>query len=204
MEKPDTEFFTSSPDIKITPTEIAGLLIFEKKLYPDQRGWFNELYRVEDIAKGLNVEDLVIKQGAVTYNLPKSLRGLHAEPQYKLVTPLTGKCFVAIADIRENSPTFGKALTFNFDYTRVDENGEPLSRRTLILSPGLANSILVSGDQPVLYHYAVSETYKTSEGKRAIRFNDPDLNIDWPIKDPIISEDDKKHPYLRDLFPHKF
>ncbi|MBI4058869.1 dTDP-4-dehydrorhamnose 3,5-epimerase family protein [Candidatus Microgenomates bacterium] len=192
-------FIPTSPDIRILATEIAGLLIFEKKIYLDGRGWFQEAYRVEDIAKALDVNDLVIRQGSFTYNLPGTLRGLHAEPQYKIVTPLTGKTFIAIVDIRINSATFGKVQTFTFDYTDINS-----PRRTLVISPGLANSILALGKEGVFYHYAVSDTYKSNITKRSIRWNDPDLKINWPIKNPVLSEADQNNPSLRELFPEKF
>lgn len=186
-------------DIKISKTGISGLLIFEKTLFPDERGWFQEVYRVDDISKALGIDDLVIKQGSITYNLPGVLRGLHAEQQYKLVTPISGKIFSAIADIRPDSKTFGKVETFLFDYS--DKN---VPRKTLVISPGLANSIEVVGNEVVFYHYAVSSKYNPEEEKRSIRWDDPDLNIDWPIKNPILSDLDKKNPSLRALFPEKF
>lgn len=192
-------FTPSSEDIKISETEIEGLLIFEKKLYQDRRGWFQESFRTEDIAKAWGVTDLVIKQSSFTYNLPKTLRGLHGEPQYKLVTSITGQCFIAIADIRVGSSTFGKVLTFEFDYSDINT-----PRKTLAISPGLANSILVTGNEAVFYHYGVSDTFKFESEKRAIRWNDPDLSIDWPIKDPILSKADQNHPFLREVFPDKF
>lgn len=194
-----TNFEVSSDDITIQATEIDGLIIFEKKIYIDQRGWFEEVYRVEDIAKALDVDDLVIKQGSFTYNLPGTLRGLHAEPQYKIVTPLMGKAFIAVVDIRVDSPTFGKVVTFNFDYTDVNT-----PRKSLVISPGLANSLLVVGDEPVFYNYAVSDTFKFENVKRSITWNDKDLNIDWPNKNPILSENDQKNPTMRELFPDKF
>lgn len=189
----------SSGDIVITPTRIKGLFIFEKKLYPDERGWFQEIYRVDDIAKATGIKDLIIKQGSITYNVPGVLRGLHAEPQYKLVTTLTGKVFSAIVDIREDSETFGAVETFSFDYTDINT-----PRKTLIISSGLANSIEVIGNEIVFYQYAVSSTYDPTQIKRSIRWDDPDLNIDWPIKDPILSEKDKHNPSMRELFPDKF
>lgn len=189
----------SSEDITITQTGIDGLLVFEKKLYQDQRGWFQEVYRVDDIARILGVEDLVIKQGSFTYNKPKVLRGLHAEPQYKLVTPLSGKIFSAIVDIRPDSKTFGKVETFMFDYENFDT-----PRKTLVISPGLANSIEVAGEEMAFYHYAVSSTYNSDQTKRSIKWDDPDLNIDWPVKDPILSDKDQQNPSLRELFSDKF
>lgn len=189
----------SSDDITIKETSIKGLLVFEKKLYQDARGWYQEVYRVDDIAKALGVNDLFVKQGSFTWNVPKTLRGLHAEPQYKLITPLSGKIFAAIADIRIDSPTFGKVETFLFDNGEISN-----SRRTLVISPGLANSMEVVGTSGAFYHYTVSSTYDASRTKRSIIWNDPDLKINWPIKDPIISDKDKNNPKLRELFPEKF
>lgn len=189
----------SSDDITIKETSIKGLLVFEKKLYPDERGWYQEVYRVDDIAKALGVNDLVVKQGSFTWNVPKTLRGLHAEPQYKLITPLTGKIFTAIVDLRVDSETFSKVETFLFDNGEISN-----SRRTLVISPGLANSMEVVGTSEAFYHYAVSGTFDPSQAKRSVIWNDPDLKIDWPIKDPIVSDKDKNNPKLRDLFPKKF
>ncbi|MBI2599390.1 dTDP-4-dehydrorhamnose 3,5-epimerase family protein [Candidatus Daviesbacteria bacterium] len=189
----------SSDDITISETGIKGLLIFEKKIYPDERGWYQEVYRVDDIAKALGVDDLVVKQGSFTWNVPKALRGLHAEPQYKLITPLSGKIFAAIVDLRVDSKTFAKVETFLFDNEEVTN-----SRRTLVISPGLANSMEVVGLSGAFYHYAVSSTYDPVQIKRSIIWDDPDLNIDWPIKDPIISDKDKNNQRLRELFPEKF
>ncbi|OGE72428.1 hypothetical protein A3H40_04250 [Candidatus Daviesbacteria bacterium RIFCSPLOWO2_02_FULL_38_15] len=189
----------SSDDITIIETGIKGLLIFEKKLYRDARGWYQEVYRVDDIVKALGINDLVIKQSSFTYNLPKTLRGLHAEPQYKLITPLSGKIFVAIADIRVDSPTFAKVEFFLFDNQKI-----ATPRKTLVISPGLANSMEVVGEDGALYHYAVSSVFDPGQTKRSVIWNDPDLKIDWPIKDPIVSDKDKSNPKLRALFPEKF
>ena len=102
--------------------------------------------------------------------------------------------FSAIVDIRPKSPTFGKFETFTFD-----EN----SHKALFIPKGLANSICVVGKEPVHYMYLVDAYY---EGKdtRAIVWNDPDIGISWPVKNPIISERDRNNPRLRDLFPEKF
>ncbi len=102
--------------------------------------------------------------------------------------------FAAIVDIRPESPTFAKIETFNFD----DEH-----RYALFISRGLANSICASGTDPVNYLYLV-DAYYTGSDTRAIAYDDPDLAIAWPVKNPIVSERDKSNPRLRELFPEKF
>jgi dTDP-4-dehydrorhamnose 3,5-epimerase len=141
-----------------------------------------------------------IKQWASSYNNPGVLRGIHAEPHDKIVTPITGKIFIAICDIRPESPTFKEYQGFSFDLT------DPFTpKRSIIISEGLGNSFLVTGDQPVLYFYAVTAVYQGSDNKRAVRWNDPDINIKWPVQPQIMSEDDKStHPFLRDIYPDKF
>lgn len=127
-------------------------------------------------------------------SVPGVIRALHAENWNKIVYPITGKMFAAIVDIRPGSRTFGRVETFEFN--------EEIPK-ALFIPKGLANSICVVGEKPVHYLYLVDEYY---DGKdtRAIAWDDPDLNIKWPVKNPIISERDMNNPTLRELFPEKF
>lgn len=187
------------PEYKISGTKIEGLLVFERKLFKDDRGFYQEFARTPAIEQVLG-RPLSIKQWALSYNNPGVLRGIHAEPQDKIITPMTGKIFIAIADLRPESETFGQHQTFTFDLS------DPYTpKKTLIISNGLGNSFMTLGDQPVEYFYAVSEVYKGSAGKRSIKWNDPDLNITWPQEPKIISESDKNgNQSLREMFPEKF
>lgn len=198
---PNFEVIVDSPECKISKTKIDGLLVWERKLFPDARGFFQELGRIDPISEALG-RKVVIKQWSLSYNLPGALRGIHAEPQDKCITVLSGgPIFIAIADIRLDSSTFGQYVTFTFDQR------DPFTpRKTIFVANGLGNSLLVTGNEPVGYFYAVSDVYKTSEGKRAVRWNDPDIGIPWPIEPELklMSEDDAKHKYLRELFPGKF
>jgi len=199
MNDHDLTVVVDEPEYRISKTKIEGLLVFERKLFKDNRGFYQEFARTPAIEKILG-RKLEVKQWALSYNNPGVLRGIHAEPQDKVVTPMSGKIFIAIADIRPESPTFGQYHSFNFDLT------DPYTpRKTIIISNGLGNSFLTLGDSPVEYFYAVSETYNPNEQKRAVRWNDPDLAIKWPEEPKIMSDDDKsKHPFLKDLFPEKF
>ncbi len=191
--------FKETEEYKIYKTNIDGLLIFERPLFKDNRGFYQEFARVPALEDVIG-RKINIQQWALSYNNPGVLRGLHAEPQDKVITPMTGHVFIAVADIREDSDTFGKYQSFDVN---IEDAYTP--RRTFFLSNGLANSFMTLGSDPVEYFYAVTEVYKTSEGKRAIRWNDPDINIKWPQPPKIISDADANvHPFLRDVFPDKF
>ena len=197
---PKLEVVVDRPEYKISKTEIDGLLVFDRPRFPDKRGSYQELSRTDAIAEVLG-RPVVIKQTSLSYNLPFGvLRGLHAEPMDKIITVLTGSVFIAIADIRPESETFAQYVTFTLDQTDPET-----PKKTIVVANGLANSFMTVGTQPVEYLYQVSDTYISSDGKRAVRWNDPDLNIPWPIQPAIISDDDlNKHPFLRDLYPNKF
>ena len=176
----------------IKKTSIEGLLVIERPTFADDRGFFREAFRLNEL------EEAGVKFNPVQWNhsksLPRVIRALHAENWNKLVYPITGKMFAAIVDIRPDSKTFGKVETFNFDEE---------TPKALFISKGLANSICVTGETPVHYMYLV-DAYYTGGDTRAVAWDDPDLNIDWPIKNPIISERDRNNPRLRELFPEKF
>jgi len=191
MKKQDKNKTKDLQEIK--KTSIPGLLVIERPTYKDKRGFFREAVRLNELEEIAGFE-FNIKQWNHSKSKPKVIRALHAEGWNKLVYPVTGKMFAAIVDIRPDSKTFGKVETFTFDETRL---------RALFIPEGLANSICVVGTKPVHYFYLVDKYYDGSD-TRAIAWNDPDLNIKWPIKDPIISERDKNNPTLREAFPEKF
>lgn len=176
---------------------IKGLLTFQRKLFPDDRGFFQELCRYEEVSKIMG-RDFVVRQSSITRNNSGSIRGMHAEPIDKSVAALTGAGMMAWTDIREDSKTFGKSVNYQFDYV----NDSDAQRICFIVPAGLANGVMYTKEG--LYFYAVSGTYQAGE-KRAFRWNDPDANIPWPMQPVHISEDDKaKHPFLKEMFPEKF
>lgn len=177
----------------VRETSIPGLLIIERPTFEDERGFFREAARMTDILEALGVDFRIVQINHSKSN-PGVIRAIHAENWDKLVYPLTGKMFAAIVDIRPDSPTFGKVETFEFD-------GENF--KALFIPKGLANSICVMGDEAVHYLYVVDAYYDGSD-TRAIAWDDPDLNIDWPVKKPIISDRDKNNKTLREMFPDRF
>jgi len=177
----------------VKKTSIPGLLILERPFFSDERGFFHEVFHLDELEEALG-EKFTPVQWNHSRSKPKVLRGLHAENWNKLIYPVTGEVFVVIVDIRPDSEVFGKIETFHF-------KGD--NRAALFIPQGLANSFCVLGNEDANYLYLVNKYYDGSD-TRAIAYDDPDLNIDWPIKDPVISDRDKNNPRIRDLFPDKF
>lgn len=177
----------------IQTTSIPGLLILERPKLTDERGFFREVFHLDELEEVLGFEFKPV-QWNHSKSKPGVLRGQHAEEWNKLIYPATGELFASVVDIRPELETFGKVEIFTFDDTK---------RYALFIPKGMANSFCVTGDTDVDYLYLVDSYYDGSD-QRAIAWDDPDTNIAWPIKDPILSERDKHNPTLRQMFPEKF
>ena len=204
--KTNTQLYQPKPDLQLSKniykTGIDGLYYVKFKKFDDDRGFFSELVKVPEI------DDIVgghfcIKQVNCSYSKTNVIRGMHAEDWNKMVTVVTGVAFCALADIRPDSPTFGKIEIFKLSISK--ENGG-LSGG-LYVSSGIANSICALKG-PVGYMYGVDKLYKDRDpaGDKAISIFDPDLNIPWPIKreDMILSQRDVNTITLREMYPEKF
>jgi dTDP-4-dehydrorhamnose 3,5-epimerase len=177
----------------IQTTSIPGLLVLKRPTHKDERGFFREVFHLDELeqASGVNFK---LAQWNHSLSKPKVIRALHAENWNKIVYPVSGSMFSAVVDIRPDSPTFGKIETFSFSDNE---------RYALFIPKGVANSICTVGEEDVNYLYLVDSYYDGSD-TRAVAWDDPDLAIDWPTKDPIISQRDQNNPKLRELFPAKF
>ncbi|MFC1710320.1 dTDP-4-dehydrorhamnose 3,5-epimerase family protein [Patescibacteria group bacterium] len=177
----------------VRKTPISGLFIIKKPIYKDERGNFRELVRVSELKEATGV-DFKFKQWSFSNSKPKVIRALHSEDQNKIIFPVNGELFAAYVDVREDSKTFGKVFTHTFD---------GVDNEAIFIPKGVANSICVTGNKPVNYMYLIDEYYDPKKTK-GIAWDDPDLAIDWPVKDPIISERDRNNPTLREVFPKMF
>ncbi len=170
--------------------EIEDVILVKPKVFPDNRGYFMEMFR----------EDMFIEGGIKTrfvqdnhsYSRKGVLRGLHFqyEPysQAKLVFCAKGTIFDVAVDIRPDSPTFGKHVSVILS---------DMNHYMLFIPRGFAHGFQVLSDEAYVF-YKVDNYYAPGhEGD--IIWNDPDLNITWPIKEPILSEKDKKWPRLSEL-----
>jgi len=174
-------------------TSLKGLLILERPTFEDGRGFFREVFHIDELEKLIGGK-FNLAQWNHSCSKKGVIRGLHAENWNKIVYRVTGKMFTAVVDIRIESQTFGKVETFILDDT---------NRIALFIPKGFANSVCTMGDEDVNYLYLVDAYYDGTDTK-AVAFDDPDLSIDWPVKNPIVSQRDKNNPRLRELFPEKF
>lgn len=169
---------------------IPGLFVVERPTMRDERGFFREVVRWDELEAAIGREFTPV-QWNHSVSLPRVLRALHAEAWNKLVYPVTGTMFAAVVDIRPEYETFGRVEEITLDAA------EPTA---LYIPQGLANSICVVGDQPVHYLYLVDAYYDGSD-TRAVAWDDTDLEIGWPVADPVLSARDRANPTLRELFP---
>jgi dTDP-4-dehydrorhamnose 3,5-epimerase len=175
----------------IEPTEIEGLLVVRWPVHEDDRGFFRQTYQLGGLAEAIG-RPVQWRQGNHARSSPGVLRGFHAEPWDKLVYVARGRALAAIADIRPDSPTFGRVQTF--------ELGDGTDRPRLFVSEGLANAYCTYGAGDVDYLYDVSAEWYPCD-KRSIAWDDPDLAVPWPVEAPTISDDDRANPTLRERFP---
>lgn len=175
----------------VEPTAIDGLLVVRWDTHGDERGFFRQTYRVDELAEALGREP-VLRQGNHSRSDGGVLRGFHAEPWDKLVYVVRGTAFCAIADVRPDSATFGEVATF----TLGDAPGE---RIRLFVAEGLANSFLTLTETD--YVYDVGGYWAPDVDKRAVAWDDPDLAVRWPVGSPTVSPADRGNPRLRDRFP---
>jgi dTDP-4-dehydrorhamnose 3,5-epimerase len=168
---------------------ISGLLAFEPKVFGDARGFFLETWNRERYrAAGLEADFV---QDNLSFSRRGILRGLHFQnprPQGKLLQVLLGEVFDVAVDIRRSSPTFGKwhGLTLSAD-----------NKRQFYIPPGFAHGFAVLSDT-ALFHYKCTEAYSPKD-EMAIRWDDPDIGVEWPLQEPLLSERDAKGLRLRDV-----
>ena len=168
-------------DINIIDTKLDDILIIKNDSFKDERGFFLEVYR-KDIFKniGLDVEFVQLNHSGSVKNVT---RGLHFQwdPQMgKLMRVTKGEVFLVAVDIRINSKTLGKS------YTRVVKDSE----RIQIWAPaGFARGFSVISEYAEI-QYLCTGVYN-QHNESGILWNDSDLSIDWPTKEPILSEKDK-------------
>ncbi len=171
-------------------TRIEGLVEIFPKIFNDSRGYFFESYKKELFAANGIPFDFV--QDNQSFSTAGVLRGLHFqnEPyaQGKLVRVISGKVIDIAVDLRPDSPTFGQYESFVLDSIR---------QNMVYVPEGFAHGFATLED--AVFSYKCTNPYhKASES--GIIWNDPDLNIDWGIQNPNVSEKDLELPRLKDLF----
>lgn len=173
-------------------TDIPGIYIIEPKVFGDARGYFFESFRLDELRA--HIGDFQFVQDNQSLSRYGVLRGFHFQrPPYsqaKLMQVLSGSVLDVAVDIRKGSPTFGK-------YIAVELSSE--NKKQLFVSKGFAHAFLVLSETAVFF-YKCDEYYHL-ESESGIRFDDPNLGIDWkiPTKDIQLSEKDKQLKMLTEI-----
>ncbi len=175
--------------MKIIETGIKGLLEIRPALYHDSRGWFYEFYKDEVFHKhGLNYS---FCQENISFSKKNVIRGMHMQlapfEQAKLVSVIQGRVLDVVVDLRKHSETFGEVYSCVLDSQMQNQ---------LMVPEGFAHGFAALEDS--YFFYKVSNRYNR-ESECGIRWDDPDMSIDWPVAEPIISDKDRALPTLKEL-----
>jgi dTDP-4-dehydrorhamnose 3,5-epimerase len=174
------------------PTPLEGLWVVQRKAIEDQRGFLSRLYCAEEFREaGIDKPITQINQTFTT--MKGAVRGLHFQhfphAETKLVTCINGKIFDVAVDLRRNSPTF------------LQWHSEVLSsanRRSLFIPEGYAHGFQTLTENCELIYLHTATYQPDAEG--GIRYNDPAVNISWPLRATYVSQRDASHPLLSNNF----
>ncbi|HEV2751912.1 MAG TPA: dTDP-4-dehydrorhamnose 3,5-epimerase [Gemmatimonadales bacterium] len=169
--------------MNVVPTELAGVVIIEPRVFRDARGFFFESYHAARYA------DAGIRTTFVQDNHSSSvkgtIRGLHYQlrhPQAKLLRVISGAVLDVAVDIRRGSPTFGR-------WVGVDLSAE--NKRQLYIPAGFGHGFCVTSDVAEL-EYKCSDVY-VADDQHGVLWNDPTIGITWPVREPILSDSDRAY-----------
>ncbi|MCK5715862.1 MAG: dTDP-4-dehydrorhamnose 3,5-epimerase [Thiomargarita sp.] len=175
--------------MNVTTTILPGVLLITPKVFGDSRGFFLETFNAERYLK-IGIQDTFVQDNH-SHSAKGVLRGLHFQknyPQGKLVCVTSGSVFDVAVDVRKGSATFGK-------WVGVTLTAE--SHQQFYVPSGFAHGFCVLSDTAD-FHYKCTDYYHP-EDEGSVRWDDPDIGIQWPISTPILSPKDAKAPYLKEL-----
>ncbi len=177
--------------MKVSKTNIEGLLLIEPDLFRDDRGYFFESYskeKYDEIAPDIN-----FVQDNISQSKKETVRGLHYQvgdkAQGKLCQVISGKVLDVAVDIRFGSPTFGKHYAHMLNTEK---------KMQIWIPPGLAHGFSVLSDEAVFSYKCTN--YYSKEHERSILYNDPDLNINWQVENPVVSAKDLKANKFKEIY----
>jgi dTDP-4-dehydrorhamnose 3,5-epimerase len=175
--------------MKVLQTALEGVLIIEPDVFRDERGYFIETFHRKRYQQG--GVDAEFVQDNLSFSSKGIIRGLHyqfPQAQAKLVQVIKGEVFDVTVDIRRGSPTFGKWISVVIS----DED-----KRQIYIPEGFAHGFCVLSDTAFI-EYKCSDFY-APESEGGILWSDPDLGIDWPVKQPVLSDKDSNYLCLKDI-----
>lgn len=173
--------------MKFINVEIEGLMIIEPKIFKDDRGYFYESYNKDEFYRK-GIEDIFVQDNQ-SLSQKKVLRGLHFQKppfsQAKLIRVIEGSVLDVAVDLRKKSETYGQHFA-----TELSAD----NKRSFYIPEGFAHGFLTLEDNTI-FSYKCSNFYN-SASEDAILWNDKDLNINWGIDNPILSEKDKQAQFF--------
>ena len=176
--------------MKITESKFSGVFLIELDVFTDSRGYFSETFSAKRYKDhGINLDFV---QDNISVSKKGTLRGLHYQvppkAQAKLCHVIKGSVIDVAVDLRLGSPTFGQHLALELSEKNHTQ---------IFIPPGFAHGFAVLSDEAI-FQYKCSEFY-SKEHERAIRYDDPDLKINWGIENPIVSEKDRSAKFFREI-----
>ena len=176
--------------MKITKTKLDGVVIIEPDVFGDNRGFFMESWNKKKMAEaGLDYD--FVQDNHSKSTVKGTLRGIHFQKgdkaQAKLVRCVKGAVLDVAVDLRKNSPTFKQWVGVELS----EEN-----KKQLLIPRGFGHGfVTLTDDVEFLYK---ADNYYAPEADAGIRWNDPEIGVEWGVENPILSEKDKKNPFLED------
>ena len=176
--------------MKITKTKLEGVVIIEPDVFGDNRGFFMESWNKKKMAEaGLDYD--FVQDNHSKSTVKGTLRGIHFQKgdktQAKLVRCVKGAVLDVAVDLRRNSPTFKQ-------WVGVELNEE--NKKQLLIPRGFGHGfVTLTDDVEFLYK---ADNYYAPEADAGIRWNDPEIGVEWGVENPLLSEKDKNKPFLED------
>lgn len=176
--------------MKIAKTKLEGVVIIEPEVFGDNRGFFMESWNKNKMAEaGLDYD--FVQDNHSKSTVKGTLRGIHFQKgdkaQAKLVRCVKGAVLDVAVDLRKNSPTFKQWVGVELS----EEN-----KKQLLIPRGFGHGfVTLTDDVEFLYK---ADNYYAPEADAGVRWNDPEIGVEWGIENPILSEKDKKNPFLKE------
>lgn len=180
-------------DIRVVKTEFTGVLLIEPEFFQDERGFFFESYNKRSFAgHGL---DYTFVQDNHSRSNQNVLRGFHYQgptaPQVRLIRCTVGEVWDVIIDLRIGSPTFGRWLGFSL----TAEN-----KKQLLIEPEFAHAFVVLSEFAEVQYKCTG--LHTPSAERSLSWDDPDIAVPWPVKNPILSLRDQHNKSFKEYIRH--
>lgn len=177
--------------MKFTKTKLDGVVIIEPDVFGDHRGFFMESWSQKKMEEaGLHYN--FVQDNHSMSSVKGTLRGIHFQKgdkaQAKLVRCVKGAVLDVAVDLRHDSPTYKQWVGVELS----EEN-----KRQLLIPRGFGHGFVTLTDEVEFLYKA--DNYYAPEADAGIRWNDPEIGVDWGVEEPILSAKDEKHPFLKDL-----